>query len=120
MVVGPIAAGFIGWACGKFADKALSHLVGNSELQIQLDKAIADWATSLPEDKYVNPQALFPTDTIISKPEDRPEYHALQQLLLKKKLPEPDSWHKVFMESWHDVKKNISKPQSFFLLCLLF
>ncbi len=114
MAVGPIAAGFIGWACGKFADKALSNLAGNTDLRNKLDKAVADWAKSLPKDKYVNPQALFPTDATISKESDRPEYHELQQLLLKNVLPGPDTWHKVFMESWHYVKKTISEPQPFF------
>jgi hypothetical protein len=91
MAVGPIASGFIGWTCGKFADKTLSHLAGNSELQSKLDKTVADWSKSLPKDKYVNPQALFPTDAIISKPSDRPEYNALQRLLLKNVLPGPDT-----------------------------
>ena len=116
MAVGPIASGFIGWACGKFADKTLSHVAGSSDLQNKLDKAVADWAKSLPKDKYVNPQALFPIDATISKESDRPEYHALQQLLLKNVLPGPDTWHKVFMESWHYVKKTISEPQPFFSL----
>jgi tetratricopeptide (TPR) repeat protein len=109
------AGWFIGWVCGKLADKALKHLISDKDLGPKLDKAVADWAKSLPKDKYVNPAALFP-DVASLTAEDRPKYYALQQTLSDNKLPSKKDWHEVFMESWLCIRKNVSKPQPFFEL----
>jgi tetratricopeptide (TPR) repeat protein len=106
---------FIGWICGKLADKALKRLASNNDLRTKLDAAVEDWANSLPKDKYVNPVALFPDVGSLTE-KDRPKYYALQQKLTNKKLPLEKDWHEVFMESWLYVRKNISEPQPFFLL----
>ena len=109
------AGWFIGWVCGKLADKALKHLISDKDLGPKLDKDIADWAKSLPKDKYVNPAALFPDIGSLTA-QDRPKYYALQQKLTDNKLPSKKDWHEVFMESWLYIKKTISEPQPFFEL----
>ena len=109
------AGWFIGWVCGKLADKALKHLISDKDLGPKLDKAIADWAKSLPKDKYVNPSALFPDIGSLTA-QDQPKYYALQQTLSDNKLPSKKDWHEVFMESWLYIKKTISEPQPFFEL----
>jgi len=116
MGIDPITGWFICWVCGKLADKALGHLIGDAELGEKLDKAVVEWAKSLGEKKYVNPQALFSSVAHSSIETECPEYNELQQKLLKNNLPSKDDWYKVFMENWHYVKRTISEPQAFFIL----
>ena len=115
-MVDPVTSSFIGWVCGKLADSVLKHLVGDKELSKELDKAIANWAKSLAEDRYVEPKALFPEVDPSATIEERPEYCALHANLVRKGLPEKELWHAVFMESWRWVRDNIEEPQPFFLL----
>ena len=115
-MVGPVTAGLISWACGKLGDKVLRRLVSNTELAREVDKAIADWADSLPENKSVEPKVLFPEVNTNTAKKERPVFCALQANLLQNKPPSKDIWHEVFLESWRWVKKNIEEPQPFFHL----
>jgi len=115
-MVDPITGGFIGWVCGKLGDSALQHLVASTELARDIDKAIAQWAKSLPKGRYVNPKALFPEVDHSTAKNERPEYFALQVKLVQNELPEKQVWHAVFMESWRWVGDNMEDPQPFFCL----
>ncbi|MBN2313447.1 MAG: SUMF1/EgtB/PvdO family nonheme iron enzyme [Sedimentisphaerales bacterium] len=115
-MVDPVTAGLIGWACGKLADRVLKRLASNTELTREVDKVIADWADSLPANRYVNPKALFPEVNLETAKKERPEYYALQASLVQKKPPSKEMWHAVFMESWQWVRDNIEERQAFFNL----
>lgn len=115
MVPDPITFNALSWVCGKFADKAFSCIAKDKKLQENLDKAISEWAKSLKEkDLYLEPKALFPSIINPFRITERPEYYGLQHMLLDNQLPPIETWHKVFMESWHDVKKSNIETQSFF------
>ena len=116
MAADPITGWFISWICGKLADSTLKNLASNKDLRTELDKAVAEWAKALPKNMYVNPSAIFPDVCSISDTTKLPEYSNLQQLLVDNKLPAQEVWHKVFVESWLYVRKNVSKPQPFFTL----
>jgi len=117
-MVDPITGGFIGWVCGKLGDSALQHLVASTELSRDIDKAIAQWAKSLPEGRYVNPKALFPEVDHSTAKNERPEYFALQVKLVQNKLPDRQVWQAVFTESWRcvRVRKGVKERQDFFNL----
>jgi len=115
-MVDPITGGFIDWMCGKLGDSVLQHLCASTELAIDIDKAIAKWAKSLPRGRYVNPKSLFPEVDPSTAKNERPEYFALQVKLVQNELPEKKVWHAVFMESWRWVKNNVEEPQPFFHL----
>ena len=91
-------------------------MTSNKDLSTKLDKAVADWAKSVPRNRYVDPAAIFPSVHSIPTTTELPEYSNLQQLLVDNKLPAQEVWHKVFMESWLYVKKNVNEPQRFFTL----
>lgn len=115
MAGGPISGWFIGWLCGKLADKALRYLVADKDLASKLDKAVTKWADSLSEDKYINPNTLF-----VSVDHDaenvRPKHYQLQQMLVDGELPSQELLLEVFIESWRHVRDNITEPQAFFTL----
>ncbi len=117
-MVDPITGGFIGWVCGKLGDSALQHLVASTELARDIDKAIARWAKSLPEGRYVNPKALFPEVDHSTAKNERPEYFSLQVKLVQNELPDRQVWQAVFMESWRwvIVRKDVKERQDFFNL----
>ena len=115
-MVDPVTGGFIGWSCGKLADSVLKHLASDKKLSKEVDKAIADWAKSLSKDRYVEPKALFPEVDPTAAIKERPEYCALQANLVQNEMPEKQTWHSVFMESWQWVRHNVEEPQPFFLL----
>jgi len=115
-VVDPVAGGFIGWVCSKVGESVLKHLLSGTELGGSLDKAIAEWAKSLPKNRYVNPKALFPEVDPATAEKKRPEYFTVQGRLRKNELPTKEAWHAVFMESWRWVRDNIDEPQVFFRL----
>ncbi len=116
MAVDPITGGLIGWVCGKLGDKVLKHLVSNRELVVSVERAVAAWAESLPEDMYVDPHALYASVNPLTAEKERPEYCELQGELVKRRLPGKEVWHGVFMESWEYVKRTVSEPQALFLL----
>ena len=115
-MVDPVTGGLIGWACGKLGDSVLKHLPGDRELSRQVDKAVAKWAKSLPKDRFVNPDALFPYVDPSTARTERPEYCALQAKLVKGGLPENQMWLAVFAESWRCVRAESEEPQPFFQL----
>ncbi|UCF42244.1 MAG: tetratricopeptide repeat protein [Planctomycetota bacterium] len=115
-MVDPVTAGLIGWVCGKLADRVLKSLVSDRKLAQEVDNVVAEWAKSLPKDRYVHPKALFPEVDTSTGESERPEYCGLQAELVKNKLPSKEMWHAVFMESWRWVRDNLEETQSFFQL----
>ena len=114
-MLGPVTGGLISWVCNKLADEGIKKLRSNKQLARDIDKAVARWAKSLPEDHFVEPQALFPTDGSATIAEERPQYRALRAKLMQNELPPKDMWHAVFMESWRLVREAVDEPQPFFV-----
>ncbi len=114
-MVDPITGGFLSWLCGKLGDGALKYLASNDELGRQLDKAIGEWAKSLPPDRHLVPASLY-KGIGQAVPEERPCFCAVQDWLKDKEPPPQEMWRELFLESWRWVRDNVEEPQAFYRL----
>ena len=113
-MVDPVTSGFIGWVCGKLADKVLGNLMKSRELNHEIDKVVNKWTKSLNGDRYVDADVLFSAVELAEDGEERKCYLALQTKLLKSQWPDQDEWQRAFVEQWKYVRKTNEEPQPFF------
>ena len=85
------------------ASKWAAEAIFGDALSRKLNKTVEDWARGLPDDFWVDPQAIFNLDAA-GDDLPRPRLTALQKVFITKRIPTEEQWLGALMERWEEVK----------------
>lgn len=105
----------LSWAIGSVLTQGLNKIT-NKSLPAKLQKHLSQWATTLPSDSYIYPDALFQHIESDLDLNQRPALYSLRQMLIDKHIPTESDWLNALIEQWRWVRKNQKEPQPFFKL----
>jgi hypothetical protein len=103
----------VSWAVGFVltnSAKELGKQLFSNDLSAKLQKAVKQWAKSLPSDVAVHPDALFPRIKDNSE-KIGPALAQLRSVLRDERIPTPHEWTCAFLEHRHDVAANIPRDE---------
>lgn len=92
---------FLSWVLGQTLSRSLSSITEKT-LSGELNRAVDDWASSLPPEFNVHPSAIF-RDPSCADLEGRPALAALRQMISGGRVPSVHRWTAALLERWSEV-----------------
>lgn len=106
----------IGFGLSKSAGAAASWVLKDT-LPKKLNAVAHEWASALPGDRWVEPQALVSDAVADHELSDRPKLGKLRSGLRERTIPGENTWEEALVEQWALTRSRLGhNAQPFFLL----